>query len=105
MDFNLDKLCTKEYFAGFHGKMIHTEHMTMAFWEVDAGAEVAVHAHHHEQIMHVLEGDFEFTLDGKTGKYKAGDIVVIPPDVPHSGKAIGPCKILDVFSPVREDYN
>ncbi len=104
MDLNLEKISTKEYFPGFLGKMIHTEHMTIAFWEVEAGAEVPLHDHHHEQVMHVLEGEFEFKLNRSTGKYYKGDIVVIPPNVPHSGRAISPCKILDIFSPVREDY-
>ena len=104
MDLKLEKISAKEYFPGFIGKMIHTEHMTIAFWDVEAGAEVPLHAHHHEQVMHVLEGQFEFTLNGKTGKYHTGDIVVIPPNLPHSGRAISPCKILDIFSPVREDY-
>jgi quercetin dioxygenase-like cupin family protein len=52
--------------------------------------------------MHVMEGEFLFTLNGTTKKYIAGDLVVIPPHIPHSGKALTPCKLLDVFCPVRE---
>lgn len=55
-------------------------------------------------MMHVVEGEFEFTLDGKTKVYTAGDIVPIPSNVPHSGKALTPCRLMDVFSPAREDY-
>ena len=55
-------------------------------------------------MMHVVEGEFEFTVDGKTQVYTAGAVVHIPSNVPHSGKAITPCKLMDVFSPVREDY-
>jgi quercetin dioxygenase-like cupin family protein len=54
--------------------------------------------------MHVVEGDFEFTLDGEIKICKPGDIVHIPSNLPHSGKAITPCKLMDVFSPVREEY-
>jgi quercetin dioxygenase-like cupin family protein len=54
--------------------------------------------------MHVVEGDFEFTLDGETIICKPGDIVHISSNLPHSGKAITPCKLMDVFSPVREEY-
>ena len=54
--------------------------------------------------MHVVEGDFEFTLDGETKICKPGDIVHIPSNLPHSGKAITPCKLMDVFSPAREEY-
>jgi quercetin dioxygenase-like cupin family protein len=34
----------------------------------------------------------------------AGDVVVIPGGVTHSARSLTPCRILDVFSPVREDY-
>ena len=65
-----------------------------------------VFEHHHmnEQIMHVVEGSFEFTLDGNTKVYGPGDIVVIPSHTPHSGKALTPCKLMDIFSPAREEY-
>ena len=57
-----------------------------------------------EQIMHVQEGEFEFTLDGKTKNYGSNSVVVIPSNIPHSGIALTDCKIMDVFSPVREEY-
>lgn len=104
MDYSLTGIEPKEYFAGFHGKMIHSENMTIAFWEVEKGAKVPSHSHHHEQVMHVIQGSFEFTLDGVTKEYEPGDLVVIPPHSTHSGKAITSCKLLDVFCPVREDY-
>ena len=68
------------------------------------GSVVEKHNHIHEQIMHVVEGEFEFTLDRKTKKYSNGDVVVIPSNIPHSGKALTNCKLMDVFSPVREEY-
>lgn len=78
--------------------------MSLAFWEVEAGAKVPEHAHINEQVMQVLEGNFEFTLDGITKTYEPGDLVIIPPQVLHSGLALTPCKLLDVFSPRREEY-
>lgn len=104
MDYKLDDIISQEVFPGFHGKMIHTQNMTMAFWEVEAGAEVPVHSHSNEQIMQVLNGHFEFTLNGSKVRYRAGDLVVIPPNAEHSGKAISACKLMDIFSPAREDY-
>lgn len=89
---------------GYHGRMIHTRHMTIAFWEVEAGASVPEHSHANEQVMHVLEGEFKFTVGGSTNIYRRGDIVVIDPHVPHSGTAITACSLLDIFSPAREDY-
>ena len=101
---NLSEIPSKEIMPGYHGKMVHGDAISWAFWDVEAGAEVPSHHHHHEQIMHVLDGQFEFTLDGKTATYLPGDVVVIPSNSPHSGKALTACRLMDVFSPVREEY-
>jgi quercetin dioxygenase-like cupin family protein len=101
---NLSKIPSKEIMPGYYGKMVHGENMTWAFWDVEKNAEVPEHHHVHEQIMHVLEGTFEFTVGGNTNIHHPGDVVVIPSNVPHSGKALTVCKLMDVFSPVREEY-
>jgi len=104
MKLNLATIPSKEIMPGLHGKLVHSENMSMAFWDVEKGATVPEHAHMNEQIMHVMEGEFEFTLDGDTQIYYPGDIVVIAPHLKHSGVALTPCKLLDVFSPAREEY-
>ncbi|WP_036152089.1 cupin domain-containing protein [Maribacter forsetii] len=104
MKLNLATIPSKEIMPGLHGKLVHSENMSMAFWDVEKGATVPEHAHMNEQIMHVMEGEFEFTLDGDTQIYYPGDIVVIAPHLKHSGVALTPCKLLDVFSPTREEY-
>jgi len=104
MTIKLSEVTSQEIMPGYHGKMIHGETMTLAFWEVEEGATVPEHSHKNEQIMQVIEGTFEFTVNGLTKLYKPGDLVVIPPFAPHSGKALTPCKLMDIFSPVREEY-
>ena len=101
---NLQQISSKEIFPGLKGKIIHGDKISWAFWEVEKGTIVPEHKHFHEQIMNVVEGNFEFTLDGKTLIYGPGSVVVIPPNIFHSGKALTKCKIMDVFSPVREEY-
>lgn len=54
--------------------------------------------------MHVIFGKFNFTLDGMTKIYTTGDIVVIPSNIEHSGLALTDCKLMDIFSPAREEY-
>ena len=100
----LEELKEHEIVSGFHARFAHTDHMTLAYWNIDAGASLPDHAHVHEQIVNIIEGDFAFTLDGDTRTLSAGSIVVIPSNVKHSGKAITNCKIIDAFYPVREDY-
>ena len=101
---NIKTLKSKEIMPGFDGKMVHGQNLTWAFWTVEKGAVVPEHHHPHEQIMHVVSGEFEFTLDGETKVYNEGDIVHIPCNYPHTGKAITQCTLMDVFSPVREEY-
>ena len=101
---NLDSVKQKEFFPGLKGKLIHGDKITWAFWDVKKDAEVPGHFHHHEQIMHVVEGEFEFILDGEKMVCKNGDVIVIPSNIPHSGRALTKCMLMDVFSPVREEY-
>ena len=104
MNFNLDTIPIKEIMPGYKGKLVHTETMSLVFWDVDQDAKVPEHNHKNEQVMHVIEGEFQLTLEGETKHYHPGDIVVIAPFQKHSGKALTPCKLLDVFSPPREEY-
>lgn len=104
MLINIPDLVPFEITRGFTARMIHTDNMTLAFVEVEAGAELPEHAHVHEQVTNLLEGTFEFVLDGQALSLTAGQSVVIPSNVPHSGRALTFCRILDVFQPVREDF-
>jgi len=101
---SFDALDRSEEMPGYLGAFLHGEHMTVTNWEVEAGATFPEHAHPHEQISIVVEGEFALTLDGETDVLKPGRIAVIPPETPHSGRAKTECEIIDVFSPVRKDY-
>ncbi len=94
----------REIVPGYRAKFVHSEDMTLAYWDVDPGAELPEHSHPHQQITNVLEGKFELTVDGDTRVLEPGMIAVIPGGVPHGGKALTPCRLLDAFHPAREDY-
>jgi quercetin dioxygenase-like cupin family protein len=100
----LQQLPAKEMFPGFFGKFIHTADCTVAYWQITAGASIPLHKHIHQQIMHIIDGEFEFTINGTTSLYTKDMIVVIESNVEHCGKAITNCVIMDVFTPIREDY-
>ncbi|MAU64037.1 MAG: cupin [Flavobacteriaceae bacterium] len=101
---NLIEIEEKEIFPGFSGKFVHGKKISWVFWNVKKDSIVPKHNHIHEQIMHVVTGKFEFVLNNDKKTYSDGDVVVIPSNVPHSGKALTDCKLMDVFSPVREEY-
>lgn len=88
---------------GYKARFIHSQHTTLAFWEVEQRAVLPIHAHIHEQITQVLAGRFELSIDGKTRVYEPNEVVVIPSNVPHGEVALTDCSLFDVFSPVRED--
>ena len=101
---DLSELTEREVVPGFHGKFVHSENMTTSFWRIEAGAELPEHTHPHEQVSVVVEGKFEMTLAGEKLQLENGKVAVIPSNVPHSGKALTNCTIIDVFYPVREEY-
>ena len=76
---------TREQFPGFHGRFIHTERVTVVYWEVEAG-------------------EFAMTIDGTTRTLTAGSVAVVPTAAVHSGRAVTKCRFIDVFQPARDDY-
>ena len=100
----LTGLVSKEIIKGYRARSIHTGTMTFMYWTVEAGAAMPVHTHMHEQVAHVLKGKFELTVDGETKTLEPGMVAVIPPYLPHGGKALTECELLDVFHPEREEY-
>ena len=97
-------IAIKEIAPGFLCKLIHTENNTINFIEVKAGSSIPLHQHSHEQSSFVLSGEFEMTIDGKAHQLTPETFCIIPGGIVHGGTAITDCKILDIFSPVREDY-
>ena len=94
----------REVIPGFVGRFLHSDTMTFALWQIAAGSPLPEHSHPHEQVVHLYEGEFEMTVEGRTLRMKSGDVFAIPGNARHHGRAISDCRILDVFCPVREDY-
>ena len=101
---SLASLAERQLFPGYIAKLVHTERATLSFLHVEPGHVLPQHQHPHEQITIVLEGELELTVGGETVRLTPGTVMPIPSNVPHSGHAITPCYVLDVFAPVREDY-
>ncbi len=83
----------------------HGQNLMLSYLEMDAGAEVPLHHHPHEQGGILIRGRVQLTIGEETRICEAGSLFIIPPNVPHRAVAVdGPATVLDVFSPVREDY-
>jgi len=70
----------------------------------EEGAEGYTHSHPHSQVTYVESGIFDFTVGSETQRLVAGDGTYIPPDAKHGAVCIEKGVLLDVFSPIREDF-
>jgi quercetin dioxygenase-like cupin family protein len=70
----------------------------------EKGAVGALHQHPHEQITYIIDGEFEFEIDGEKKILRAGDTTYKEPNVWHGAVCLKPGKILDIFTPCRKDF-
>jgi unsaturated pyranuronate lyase len=68
------------------------------------GCIVPEHSHHNEQLTYVLEGALKFWIGGKIIVVNAGEVLTIPPHLPHKAEALEDTVDIDVFNPPREDW-
>ncbi len=99
-----EDLKTTKLFQGAEVSFLHSETMTIAEWYFEPNTPLPEHSHPHEQIVNVISGELELTIEKKKYNLKPGSKVIIPGDKVHSAKAITECHVIDVFHPVREDY-
>ncbi|GAC1433140.1 MAG: cupin domain-containing protein [Ktedonobacteraceae bacterium] len=92
-----------ELFPGIDAQIFAGKQVMVMRVVLEQDAIATAHAHPHEQISVVLQGEMEFTIGTEQKTLKVGDAVVIPGDVTHSAKAIVRSELLEVFNPVRED--
>jgi quercetin dioxygenase-like cupin family protein len=94
----------KELTPGITGHYVHGEKSTFGLVILKEGSAVPAHQHPQEQITYILEGKLQMVIDGKDCLLESGMYHVISPNVVHSAVALTDCQLIDVFSPVREDY-
>lgn len=92
----MNKLTTRQYVVGAN--------TMLARLVLKKGAHVPLHKHMNEQISHVVEGALDFLLEGRKVTVRAGEILCIPPDVPHEVIALEDSVALDIFNPPRQDW-
>lgn len=90
--------------GAIQGRYVHVNEMTIGELLLDANTVVPMHDHPHEQLTYILEGRFEFTVGSESTILEPGMVALIPGGVTHGGKTLTACKLVDVFSPIREDY-
>lgn len=101
---NIDQVKKKKLIEGIIGQYVHGDTTTFGFVTIEAGSHLPLHHHPHEQITYMLEGKLKMQIGEKEVVLESGFVQVIPSNTPHSADALTACTLIDVFSPVRDDY-
>ena len=99
---DLDDVARVNMSEGLDFRPILGQGMLCSFVSFAPHVEAPQHTHSEEQVVIVLDGEIEFDLDGDVRILREGDVVVIPPWVPHGARTReSSCRELDVFCPPR----
>lgn len=84
--------------------MGYDKNIMMVKASFEKGAVGPLHKHFHSQVTYVVSGKFEVSIDGVKKVLSEGDGFYIPPDIEHGAVCLEPGILIDVFSPLREDF-
>lgn len=84
--------------------LAHTEQLMVVEVHFEEGGVGSVHTHPQCQNTYVLSGRFRFTIDGEPVEVGPGDTLAFPSGVPHGTVCLEKGVLLDMFSPMREDF-
>lgn len=95
----------RDVLAGVKLKTLaHGERTLLGEFRIDKGAVIPVHQHPHEQTGYLVAGALRFTIEDEVILARPGDSWNLASGIPHGAEAIEDCMVVEVFSPVREDY-
>ncbi len=84
--------------------LVYGEKTLMGRFKVARGSVLPAHSHPHEQTGIMISGKLRFNVDGEITDVETGDSWCLLGGVEHSAEALEDSVIIEVFSPVREDY-
>jgi quercetin dioxygenase-like cupin family protein len=99
-----DSMKVGEPLPGWHGRFWRSEHMSFAHYTIEAGAFIHEHHHPNEEVWLVIEGELEVTGVGETLKTGPGCVAVVPPDAPHSVRALTSATAVVANHPLRDGF-
>jgi len=88
----------------FERQLIVGQDVMLARILLRKGCVVPMHSHVNEQLSTIIDGALKFLIDGKEIIVRSGDVLTIPPSMPHEAVALEDTLAIDVFSPPRADW-
>ncbi|HEY1297792.1 MAG TPA: cupin domain-containing protein [Chloroflexota bacterium] len=92
--------------SGASTGLLPGQHLVAIYASLGPGTLVPYQTHPTEQLVHMLKGRLRIWIADEVHEVGPGDVVLIPPSVPHRGEAVGPenAEYLEVLTPVEERY-
>lgn len=91
--------------AGLTRKLLaYNDKLSLVSHHMDEGWVGTLHSHPHEQAVYVVRGQLEISCAGKKFEVRTGDSFVVRGGVEHGARAIKESLVVDIFTPLREDY-
>ncbi|MDJ0622738.1 MAG: cupin domain-containing protein [Desulfocapsaceae bacterium] len=84
--------------------LVYGRNTLTAKFKLKKGSSLPMHSHPHEQTGYLISGKMEFVIAGEQHTAEPGDIWCIGGDIDHSAEVLEESVVIEVFSPVREDY-
>jgi len=104
MFIDMDNLTQRTLADGATASVSWGEKIMLSFVDLKSNATVPSHSHPHEQMALVLLGEVEVTIANESKLLKEGDVFLVPSGVEHSVRNLNSrSRVLDIFSPPRED--
>ncbi len=94
----------QEVAPGVKRRYLTADRVTIARFDLSAGALVPAHAHEHEQVSYVVRGALRVFINGEETVVRTGQALQIPSWAEHRVEVIEDTEVIDVFSPVRQDW-
>ncbi|MFC2082302.1 cupin domain-containing protein [Bacteroidota bacterium] len=105
MFYKKDNTAYKNPLEGVNFKtLVHGSNTSLHEFKLDKGSTIPMHSHPHEQTGYLVSGKMNFTIGDETILAQTGDSWNIPGNVEHGVEVLEDCVVIEVFSPVREDY-
>jgi quercetin dioxygenase-like cupin family protein len=102
--YELDAQPVERLSPGLQRQYLSSANATLVKWTANSGAVVPLHHHASEQITWITKGRAEVYSQGRRFIVKAGDVLIIPPNVPHEFVFLEDTIDIDIFAPGRQDW-
>ena len=105
--YRWDDMPAEQLKKGLTRKLITGDRMMIAHVYFESGEEVPRHSHDNEQVTYILSGALRFwfgAADEQEVTVRAGEVVIIPSNLPHRAVALEETLDVDIFAPPRQDW-